>query len=332
MKLKSKFLIPIISLFACALLIGTTYSAWVYNSSKTANNTAEVEIPSWQFNHDSDFARLRDGETYTCENVVATQERGILRGSSYEAVRLTNETGTDTGKNHSIILKTDRDYLLSEIHTMKVEFDYYHGKKREQYNNGLPSVELYSNNSKKGNTQGGGNTLASVNSKSVYFATDIGDDWWHLEFFITALCPPYSCPEYNNNTVPSPSTKINGIKISDKNIINFGSTTAFVVIDNLRFSSTLSPRLGLFNKGTTLSVGDKYWIKIAWAGELAGGYNGVAYSFSDPTIIEQDPDQTRSPFYLYATGAGTVTVTATLTIVDGDSFQYLSIVVTLTIS
>ena len=328
MKLKSKFLIPIISLFACALLIGTTYSAWVYNSSKTANNTAEVEIPSWQFNHDSDFARLRDGETYTCENVVATQERGILRGS-YEAVRLTNETGTDTGKNHSIILKTDRDYLLSEIHTMKVEFDYYHAQKRQQADYGLPSIQLYSNNSSRGNTKGGANSIDKVGSKEVYFASDIGDGWWHFEFFITALCPPYSA--YTDG-VPAGNTKINGIKILDKNIMNFDSTTAFVVIDNLRFTATLAPRLGLFNGTNSFSYGGHYWMKVAWAGQLAGGFAGVSFSFSAPGIIEQDTTQNNSPFYLLGVGTGTVTVTCTLTIVDGDGFQQLSISNKITVS
>lgn len=48
--MKSKLLIPITILFASALLFGTTYSAWVFNSSTATNNIVQVEVTDWQFN------------------------------------------------------------------------------------------------------------------------------------------------------------------------------------------------------------------------------------------------------------------------------------------
>lgn len=44
--MKNKFLLPLISLFAISLLLGTTYSAWVFNESADMDHTAQVEIPA----------------------------------------------------------------------------------------------------------------------------------------------------------------------------------------------------------------------------------------------------------------------------------------------
>ena len=75
---------------------------------------------------------------------------------------------------------------------------------------------------------------------------------------------------------------------------------------------------GLFNRGTSFSVGGYYWFKIAWRGEL----QSCVMTFSDPTIAEQDLLSTKSPFYIKCLKTRTTTVTATLTISDG---QVLSI-------
>ena len=120
----------------------------------------------------------------------------------------------------------------------------------------------------------------------------------------------------------SKNQKINGIKIVDSAIYDYNGNTAFIVIDNVNFSTETCSRLGIFNKGTnfTLATG-YYWFKICWAGEL----QSCVMTFSDPTIAEQDT----YPFYVHALSTGTVTVTATLTIVGG---QVLSISNTLTIT
>ena len=334
MKIKSKFLIPIITLFACALIIGTTYSAWVYDSSKSNNNAVQFEVPDWRFGEqDDDFARRAN--VYGSTNLSVSAESSLFSNSN-EAIRLTNtHSGPDT-VDHFVTINTDRKYYLNEISTMKVEFDYYHGHKRDQKDRGLPSVKLMKDNTEQGNAVGGGDriTSASITSTVAYFATDIGNDWWHMEYFITALCPPYCA---HGDSVPNQSTVyINRIKIIDRNICNLTSgsdTTAYVVIDNLRFTSTLSPRLGLFNKGASFTLANGYyWMKIAWAGELSGGFAGVSFSFSSPGIVEQDTSQTKSPFYLHALSKGSVDVTVTLTIIDGDGFQYLSLTNTITVT
>jgi hypothetical protein len=46
LKMRSKLLFPVITLFVGALLFGTTYSAWVFNNSADINNTVQVEVPT----------------------------------------------------------------------------------------------------------------------------------------------------------------------------------------------------------------------------------------------------------------------------------------------
>ena len=312
--MRSKLLIPVITLFAGALLFGTTYSAWVFNNSTEINNTVQVEVPEWTF-EDNDFALI--GNVGNLSYLTATQETTIKKASN-EAVRLTNTAGTQN-KDHSVIMATDREYTVDEIKVMKVEFDYYHAEKRQQVGKGFPKVQLCYNNSGKGNTQGGGDT---VNSKSAFIATNIDENWWHLEYFITALTPTNDITAYSDVPIAK-NQKINGIKISDNNIYDYDSKTAFVVIDNLRFSSELCSRLGIYNKGTSfaLSTGH-YWFKVCWTGEL----QSIVMSFSNPTVAEQD---TAHPFYILALKKGTTDVTATLTMTSG---QVLSITNTITVN
>lgn len=312
--MKNKHLIPLIAMFASALLFGTTYSAWVYDSSVNVDNTAQIEVPDWEFD-DSDFARFDN--VNTCNYLTASKETTIVNGSN-EAIKLTNTAGTQS-KAHSFNVSLDRDYTVGEIKTMKVEFDYYHAHKREQNTKGLPKVQLLYDNANKGNQQGGGDT---VNSKSVFTVSDIDSDWWHLEYFITALCPTMSD---HGDSVPKESTKINGIKITDDNIYDYNSTTAYVVIDNLQFSSELSDRLGLFNRTSTMTVGGYFWFKVAWVGEL----HSVNFTFSN-NCIEHDDASTKSPFYIHGLSAGSCVVTATLEV--GDTHQILSISNTITVS
>ena len=312
--MKSKFLLPIIGLLASFFLIGTAYSAWVIDNSKSFNNNVEIEVPTWTFERDSDFA-LIDNIT-NCSYLTATKETSITQGSN-EAVRLTNTAGTAT-KDHIFFVGTDRDYLLNEIKVMKVEFDYYHAEKRQQVGKGFPKVQLAYNGTGKGNTQGGGETC---NAKSPFIATNIGSDWWHLEYFITALCPTNDITAHGDGPI-SKNQKINGIKIIDSAIYDYNSKTAFIVVDNVSFSSESASRLGIFNKGTSFTLAVQYyWFKICWVGEL----QSCVMTFSDPTVAEQDS----YPFYIHALKQGSTNVTATLTLTTG---QILSITNTITIT
>ena len=304
-----------ICVFVFALFFKGAYSAWISTNNQSSANNVQFEVPNWAFNNDFDLARI--GYLSSSSYLTVSEERRIVNNSA-EAIRLTNTAGTQS-KDHSVTITTDRDYLLGEIRFFKLEFDYYHSNKREQSNKGFPSIQLLYNNTKKGSLQGGSET---VNEKSSFIVTEINEDWWHLEYFITALAPTMVD---HGDTALSLSTKINGIQIVDKFIYDYNSNTAFAVIDNLRFSAEPVSRLGLFNRTTTCSVNGYYWVKVAWVGEL----QSVQFIFSDPSIAEHDLNSTKSPFYIKGLSAGTTLVTAIVTLNTG---QILSISNKITVS
>lgn len=321
--MKSKSFLFIILVFALLLTIGSTYSSWVDITNKESNQDIQPITAIWDF-YDDDFAKIAN--ISKCSFLTATEETSIVKSGNV-AVRLTNTAGTRT-KDHSFMVKTDRDYLLNEIKVMKVSFDYYHAEKRQPGGGGFPKVRLAYKGSGKGNTQGGGDT---INNNSVFFATNILDNqgndtgWWHLEYFITALCPTMAD---HGDTSINANQKINRIKIIDSNIYDYNSNTAFIVVDNVEFSNTLSDRLGMFNRTASVdrSKTEYFWFRVAWSGEL----NSCTMTFSNPAVAEQDLASTKSPFYIHVLTAGTTTVTATLDI--GENHQILTIDFTLTVT
>ena len=223
-------------------------------------------------------------------------------------------------KTHAINIALDRNYTLDEIKTFKIEFDYYHTEKREQNKKGMPKVQLLYNDVGKGSSQGGGQT---TNDKSPFICTDIDENWWHLEYFITSLCPYLA--DHQDSALPL-TQKFNGIKITDTDVYDHDGRTAFAVIDNLVFGSEPTSRLGLFNRTTSYSVDTYYWFKVAWSGEL----HSCVITTSDPTIAIQDTESTKSPFYIKGLKAGSFTATAILVV--GDNRRVLSISNTLTVN
>ena len=314
--MRNKLLLIIICIFACTLVFGLASATWVFIPTTSSSNSIDFVVPTWDFAADLGFAKLDN--VGACTNLTATKETSITLGSS-EAVRLTNTAGTAT-KDHLFNISTDRDYTVGEIKYFKVEFDYYYAEKREQSGRGYPSVQLLYNNGKKGSSQGGGET---VNEKSPFIVTPIDDGWWHLEYYITAMTPTMVD---HGDTALSLNQKINGIQINDRGVYDYNSKTAFIVIDNLKFSADLSPRLGLFNRTTTCSVGGYYWVKVAWVGEI----QSITFTFSDNTIAEHDDASTKSPFYIKGLKAGSVVVTVTMVL--GAERQVLSISNTITVS
>ena len=325
MRKRSLFMIPLISIFASLMLIGTGFAAWTLNTD-AVDSAARVEIQDWDFGETSDSAHYENVSLDHLQYLEASRETEILSDyhTSTEAIRLTNTAGTQT-KDHSFNINLDRDYRLKEIAIKKVEFDYYHFEKREQTGKGFPKVQLLYNNSGKGNTYGGGETISPT---SVYLATDSADGkWWHLEYFITALCPTMAD---HGDTGINPEQIINGIKIIDSAIYNYNSKTAFVVVDNLKLTATSSSRLGLFNRGTSFKVGNYYWMKIAWSGELQ--YVNIEFfdTSGNPTdeYAVYTPSE-KSKFYMYGLKAGTFVARATLIVGGG---QPLTISNTLTVT
>ena len=310
--MKNKLLVPIITAFAAALMVGSTYSAWVITQQTSTENPVTVQVPGWSFG-DIGFAKLDNVRNTT--NLTATQETSVVQGSP-EALRLTSTTGTST-KDHIVNINFDRDYYLSEIKYFKFEFDYYHRYKREQYDKGFPTVQFTINNSTLGTNQGGTDYCTA---KSPFVATDINSDWWHLEYYIFAHMPTMA---KNSDTPIGLNKKINGVRITDRTMYDYAGTTAYIVIDNMRFSAEPAPRLGIFNRWTTAAAGQGFWFKVAWSGEL----HSVTLSSSNPSVAipEFDPSDTisnsapfpnGSPFYFTLLSAGTVQFTATLEIGD----------------
>ena len=311
--MKSKLFFPLIGLFVISLLFGTTYSAWINVNSQSNVNIISNEVPTWQFEEDSDFAKASNLRNST--NLTVTKETSITQNSN-EAIRITSTTGTST-KDHIININLDRDYYLSEIQFYKFEFDYYHRYKREQYNKGFPKVQFTINNSTLGSDQGGTDTCTE---KSAFIATPIDEDWWHLEFFIFAHMPTIA---RHSDTPIALTKKINGVRINDRTMYDYAGTTAFAVIDNMKFSTGPTSRLGIFNRWTSDTEGKYFWFKVAFAGEL----HSVKLYSSDTSIAvpEFDPTDTvstcapfpnGSPFYFRLLSPGTVRFTAELELGD----------------
>ena len=319
MKLRRNITIILTSLFALLLLVGTTYSTWTYNNSNEITNIVPVDVLSWRFN-DNDFARVDNVASHT--NLSITKEETITQGSQ-EAIRITSTTGTST-KDHIINLNLNRDYYLSEIKYYKFEFDYYHRYKREQHTKGFPKVQFTINNSTLGSDQGGTDTCTNTSS---FVATEIDENWWHLEYYIFAHMPTLA---KHNDTPIALTKKINGVRINDRTMYDYAGTTAFAIIDNMSFSEEPAPRLGIFNRWTSATAGQPFWFKVAFSGELHSvklysSDTNVAIPEFDPndTISTRAPFPNGSPFYFNLLQPGIVTFTAVLEV--GENHEILTI-------
>lgn len=312
--MKSKLLIPLVGLFAGALFVGSGYSAWSFTATETNNNIIQAEVPTWTFG-DPGFAKIENvnGLSY----LTATKEETVTRGSS-EAVRFTNTGGT-AARDHVFYINLDRDYNLYDIATCKIEFDYYHTYKREQNTKGFPKLQLFSNNTGRGTAQGGDETPSAI---APYTVTDIDADWWHLEYYITSMCPTIA----DHQDTPQSNYVVNRIKFIDRGVYDYSGTTAFMVLDNLVLTNEPGARLGLFNRTAGDKVGRFFWFKVAWSGEL----HSCVLTTSDTSKAVWDDQSTKSPFYVKLLAAGTVTITATLEI--GSSHQIFTISNTITIT
>lgn len=329
-KIKVALIMVILCVVVTGLFVGNAYSAWVIEESSAVDKNVQFNVTSWNFD-DTDFALFDN--VGSCTNLTASKETSITQNSA-EAIRITSTTGTST-KDHSINISFDRDYSLSEIRYYKFEFDYHHRYKREQYNKGFPTVQFLFNNTNVGAVQPQGNT-DTCTEKSAFVATPIDEDWWHLEYYIYANIPTLSNKNHGNTPI-SLTKQINGVKINDRTMYDYNGTTAYAVIDNMKFNSEPTPRLGIFNRTAGDTAGKWFWFKVAFAGEL----HSVKLYSSDPEIAvpEFDPSDTvsttapfpnSSPFDFKLLKAGTVTLTATLEL--GDDHQIYTISNTITVT
>ena len=309
--MRSKFLIPIITLFVGALLFGTTYSAWAFDNTQNINNPVQVEVPTWNFG-DQGFAKIENvnGLSY----LTATKEETITHGSS-EAIRFTN-TGGKNSKDHVWYINLDKDYNLYDIATYKIEFDCYHTYKREQNTKGFPKLQLYTDNTARGTAQGGDDTITEI---APYVVTNIDEDWWHLEYYITSMCPTIA----NHQDKPQTNYKINRIKFIDRGVYDYADVTGWFVIDNLLLTNEPGARLGIFNRWTSDTAGKWFWFKVAFSGELHSvklysSDTSIAVPEFDPTdaVSTSAPFPNGSPFYFRLLSPGTVRFTAVVEVGD----------------
>lgn len=327
----NKFKIALIVVILCIIIAGMTcgaaYATWTYNDTLSTSNDIGFTVPAWDFEEDSDLAMIGKVDQDNLLNFNATQETGTICGSA-EAVRLTNTYDADTNnRDHSVIFRFDSPYTVGELKIQKLSFDYYYVQRRKQSQTekGFPRVQLVNGTSGVGNTQPTNDSVC--NEISCFSVTPLNNGWWHLEYFINALIPTYA--DHGDGLPYTESKVIDGVKIIDKYIANHDSIAAYCIIDNLQISSAASIKLGLFNRGTTITTGNYYWMKVAWAGEV----HSVTITFSDAD--SDDPcaiytPSAKSPFYIKALHAGTIVATCTMEL--GDEHQILSISNTLTIT
>ena len=325
--MKSKWIILSICIIIL-LLFGVANATWIYSNPANISSNIGFSVPQWTF-EDHDFSLFDN--VVSCTNATATKETSLTL-NSVEAIKMTSTTGTSS-KDHTITINFDRDYTVGEVKYCKFEFDYHHRYKREQYNKGFPTVQFMYNNTNVGSVQAQGNT-DTCTEKSAFVATPINDEWWHLEYFVFANIPTLA----KHSDTPISTTKtINRVKINDKTIYDYAGTTAFVVIDNMKFSTEPTSRLGIFNRTSGDTAGKVFWFKVAFAGEL----HSVKLYSSDENIAvpEFDPTDTTStttpfpngsPFYFQLLTAGNVTLTAVLEV--GDDHQEMIISNTITVT
>ena len=316
-KIKIAALLIILCVIIAGMTCGTAYATWVYNDVVYDDNTTiGFIVPEWDFVVDSDFAKAECVRNNSLNYFEASQETELTIGS-VEAIRFTNTAQTET-KDHSFIIDFDRNYTVGEIRFQKVSFDYYFAEKRslDKLGRGFPKVELVNGTSKVGNIIGGDDKIA-VPDLAAYSAVNLGNGWWHLEYFISAMTPTYVDTDYDQ--IPySLDRVITGVRITDRYIYDYSGNTAFVVLDNLQISSAPCTKLGLFNSRDYETAGKQYWVKVAFAGVI----NSVNITFDDDNVAEYMPTA-NSPFYIKCKNPGTTTFTVTMDL--GEEHQILTV-------
>ena len=315
-KIKIVSLIIILCVLVSGMIFGTAYATWTFTDSVTDSSTIGFTVPDWSFALDSDFAKVGQIRNGSVNNLEFSQETENTIGS-VEAIRFTNTAGT-TNCVHSFIIDFDRNYTVGEIRFQKVAFDYYFAEKRslDKLGRGFPKVELVNGTTKVGNTVGG-KDATEVSELDAYSAVNLGNGWWHLEYFISAMTPTYVDTKYDK--LPYNLDRvITGIRIMDSYIYNYSGNTAFVVLDNLQISSAPCIKLGLFNGTTSFAAGKQYWVKVAFAGVI----NSVNITFDDDNIAEYMPTES-SPFYIKGKNPGSTTFTVTMNL--GEEHQILTV-------
>ncbi len=267
------------------------------------NYSSTVNINSISINYDcSGISGTEDVDSAHVENVVTVdgvtyeKETVDLSPNSIdgEAVKFTKSGSAAT----KITMGFGKTYKIGDIKNASVEFD------MKTANIGY---------GKQISLMLGTDTLGSnldSSKTNAYKCTNIEGDWYHIEVPVTALISTISGIYVNGVAKDKPHTGVENKEI-DGIRINAGSC----IIDNLRISSTPC-ELGIFNSPTYKpTVGEFYWLKVAWVGKLYP--DQVQMTFNDDTLARRVPLDypdlmNGSPFYLEILASGTLTITCTV--------------------
>jgi hypothetical protein len=196
-----------------------------------------------------------------------------------------------TGGSSQSDIMLDQTYTLGQIASRKVEFDLYH-----KGNNHRPSVQfLYIDPADPTKVTTVGASIQRENGKDQYmiYGTD-DENWSHIEVYVNVLahtiCLDRDKPRNKN-------AKINAIRMNVGNCI----------LDNVRIGSNHTEKVGYFNNGFSFKVGEDYWIKTCWVGEL----HSVTMTFTGDGTAHQCTEP-NGYFYVHGDSAGTIVVNITI--------------------
>jgi hypothetical protein len=267
------------------------------------DGTSSVDIDSVEIGYSciSTESVTDDVDSAVVSNIVAVngttaaEETSTIspRGDSQKGLKFTKNQGAS--ETYAII-KLDRSYTLEEVRYSKFEFDY------EKTNPWKPLIQLgyWDETSETPFTTIGIELKSTVAQyKSCYKITEIeNSNWLHIEGFITAMAPTV-CDPSRGDTPVDVNSVINCVKL--------GVGNAYV--DNIRFDSTPSEELGIFNRGFDCNLNKTYWVKIAWSGVI----HECSYTYGTAGIVEIFPND-KSPFYIKGLAVGSTTLTPRLVV------------------
>lgn len=274
----------------------------IYNEEDLTHNT--VDITSVRIDYGcSGVSAEEDIDSAKDSNVIATSDN-LTHAPEYSELSPNSHGGeavafTKTNNNSTdLTMGFGKTYKVGDVQNSKVEFD----MKTANINYGKNICLML-------NTSVLGGTIYSEKS-NAYKCTPISGQWYHIEVPITTFISCVSGIWVNGKAKDKPHSGVaqkefNGIKI------NAGSC----VIDNLRI--TESPcDLGIFNNPTyNPTVGEYYWLKVAWVGKLYRALVDIQCSgvgTADHVPFTYPDLMNKSPFYMHLTGAGQITFTCTM--------------------
>ena len=114
--MRNKLLIPFLTIFTGALLIGTSYSAWVSTETEIISNVVQAEVTTWEF----------DGGPLPSGAIIEVDEDGNVMINGEPADVIVDSQGHDTYNYGDVTIKIEQDengnLVLTEFTTSNESF------------------------------------------------------------------------------------------------------------------------------------------------------------------------------------------------------------------